>query len=81
MVHGSSSQAAQEANRTVIHVQSPDNSTSGLLFDGNWEVIQSLGDSNDVKSGMMASTPLSRATYRFVGKLLFPPNDPQCVYR
>ncbi|KAF5330504.1 hypothetical protein D9619_005302 [Psilocybe cf. subviscida] len=65
--HGSSSQAAQARNTTVQYVRSPGHNTQGLLFDGSWKDLHSLGDANDIKSAMQTSTPSSRVTYHFLG--------------
>lgn len=65
--HGSGSQAAQNANETVVYVKAPDNTTPGLSFDGGWK-YQSIWGTNDSSKAMQTSTASSSATYRFVGE-------------
>ncbi|KAF5330379.1 hypothetical protein D9619_005294 [Psilocybe cf. subviscida] len=64
--HGSSSQAAQSENGTVLYLKAPDTTTPGLSFEGDWQ-YKSIGGSNDIPQTMYTSTPLSKATYSFVG--------------
>lgn len=67
--HGSNSQAAQMSNGTILFVQSPDTRTPGLMLDSNWDNLHSLGSANDVQTAMQTSTPSSKATYQFAGRL------------
>lgn len=69
--HGSNSQAMEARDQTVVHVQSPDNGTLGLVFEGEWDKLPYLGDANDIKGAMQALTSSSRATYQFFGRFLF----------
>lgn len=67
--HGFSSQAAQAANGTAVHVQPPDVTTTGLTFEGDWQ-YQTIGGVNDIESAMQTLMSSSKATYSFFGRFL-----------
>ncbi|KAF5330718.1 hypothetical protein D9619_005345 [Psilocybe cf. subviscida] len=64
--HGSSSQSAWAANGTTVFISSPNNSTPGLSFEGDWQ-YQPPGGASDIRRAMQTLTPSSKVTYSFAG--------------